>query len=1029
MNRSLTTLLLLLMMSYAAFAQPSLNFKRVTVNWPTIELYFTAGCNGSPASSMTKQDFKIFENGVEVKDFTLWCPDPTIGCAISVAMVFDASGSMSGSGNAGAKLAGHSFVDLMDGVLDEAEIIFFAEFVTIQQQMTTIKPMLHSAIDALPAGPANTGVWDGIYAGIIELINNGVNQCRAVIVLSDGIDTRSTRTVAEVITLANRHSIHVFTIGLGTGINATELELIAVLTGGRYYQTPNAGQLAAIYTEISTPNQDCIITYDRDCADGAMRTVELQLRNFCGGTDVKLKTYRPPLDSTAFSNLYMELGDAEGKGGTDVKVPLNLVTPIADELFYPFTFTLLFDPQCLQFKGVTTPPGSLLQGVPLTVTPVSGGVQIATSDRKLLNGNGTLMEFTFRGVNPQDTTCCDVSADSAGFEQGCFIPIIEPGEVCILPRKPVVNCTIDAPREVIWQGSIKDYTPNPFPVTMRIFNTGDKEATNVRFKIDYNASDVELVSPLSDVQTGTPKDLQPGEYTEVIWVVAAKRRTNGDSTEFCITASFDNHPDVTCCVKTYIPPTGPSVNCTIDAPREVIWQGSIKDYTPNPFPVLMRIYNTGDKEATNVRYKIDYDTANIQLVSPISDEQTGASNLQAGTYTEVVWQVAAKRRTNGDSTEFCITASFDNHPDVTCCIKTYIPPTGPSVNCTIDAPEIVADNANGRYNPMPFPVTVTVTNTGGMRTDTVFATITLVGDLTLATGEQATKRLLPSLLFPNQQGQAQWMLRHPTTTEEKQYVIQVRVKTSNADSTLCEKTVIIPVMQNTLAVRITPDGPTTFCEGEEVVLDAGTGFSSYNWSTGATTQKITITASGSYWVTVGNTAGQSANSDTIKVNVLPLPPKPAISRQGDILLADNAATWQWLRDGNLIAGETKQFFAITDVGTYSVRVTNAEGCQNTSDPIIVSVLTLEEVAPLSFSFDVYPEPSYGNLYVRISSSDEAPMDIHIYTLLGSERYKRAIRPIRGSVIHEIDTRGWTKGVYFVRVNRGGQSIIKAVTIR
>ena len=55
---------------------------------------------------------------------------------------------------------------------------------------------------------------------------------------------------------------------------------------------------------------------------------------------------------------------------------------------------------------------------------------------------------------------------------------------------------------------------------------------------------------------------------------------------------------------------------------------------------------------------------------------------------------------------------------------------------------IVADNGNVRYNPMPFPVTVTVTNTGGMRTDSVFATIYMTPDLTLATGEQSTKRVL-----------------------------------------------------------------------------------------------------------------------------------------------------------------------------------------------------------------------------------------------------------------------------------------------
>ena len=83
----------------------------------------------------------------------------------------------------------------------------------------------------------------------------------------------------------------------------------------------------------------------------------------------------------------MELGDAEGKGGTDLKVPLNLITPIDEKMFYPFTFTLLFDQSCVSFKSVATPPGSLLEGIPVTITPVAGGAQVSVLDRKLLRNN------------------------------------------------------------------------------------------------------------------------------------------------------------------------------------------------------------------------------------------------------------------------------------------------------------------------------------------------------------------------------------------------------------------------------------------------------------------------------------------------------------------------------------------------------------------------------------------------------------------------------------------------------------------
>jgi hypothetical protein len=114
-------------------------------------------------------------------------------------------------------------------------------------------------------------------------------------------------------------------------------------------------------------------------------------------------------------------------------------------------------------------------------------------------------------------------------------------------------------------------------------------------------------------------------------------------------------------------------------------------------------------------------------------------------------------------------------------------------------PTIYADNANVRYYPIPFPVTVTVTNEGDMRTDSVFAEIVLPPDLKLAENDAPdcfTKTLKHPRLFPQQSSTTQWMVTHPPTTEEKQYTIQVWVKTANADSSLCEAVVTIPPLES-----------------------------------------------------------------------------------------------------------------------------------------------------------------------------------------------------------------------------------------
>lgn len=59
---------------------------------------------------------------------------------------------------------------------------------------------------------------------------------------------------------------------------------------------------------------------------------------------------------------------------------------------------------------------------------------------------------------------------------------------------------------------------------------------------------------------------------------------------------------------------------------------------------------------------------------------------------------------------------------------------------------------------------------------------------------------------------------------------------------------------------ITTTGNLNQCGGGILFLNANGGYSSYNWSTGANTQNITITQSGVYTVTVANTAGCKASA-------------------------------------------------------------------------------------------------------------------------------------------------------------------------
>ncbi len=79
--------------------------------------------------------------------------------------------------------------------------------------------------------------------------------------------------------------------------------------------------------------------------------------------------------------------------------------------------------------------------------------------------------------------------------------------------------------------------------------------------------------------------------------------------------------------------------------------------------------------------------------------------------------------------------------------------------------------------------------------------------------------------------------------------------------------------QPVLTASIAPVGNAlTICSSNTLTLSAPNGFATYTWSNGATTQQITISASGTYSVTVTDVAGcSSPASDAISITVIPAP--------------------------------------------------------------------------------------------------------------------------------------------------------------
>jgi hypothetical protein len=613
-----------------AEAQPTLNLKRIVNNWPTIEVYFSAACKGQPAYFTDKKYFRVYEEGTQVRDFELWCPDPMVRCAVSLSLVFDASGRMSGEGNAGAKEAGKTLIDLLDGVSDESAVVFAGDVVSVPVMMTSGKELLRAAVDALPAS-GGAAIWDGIYIGLQELLEGGVNPCRAIIALSSGVDDVSSHTPEELISYANRNRIRIFTVGLGSTIESKVLQNIADLTGGRYYQTPVPSQMTAIYQEISTiifqGFQECIITYQASCMDGSFRKVDLSLVDFCDGQDTKTKQYKAPRDSSTYQTMRVRLGDVVCKPLTKVAVPLLLQDVTDNTILYPPACTIRYDEKRLRFERLEFPPGSLLASAPYTLSQAPGAVTVRFTERVGMDARkapSTLaaLLFTATDVNTRDSVFTPVEIDSFAFSGGCLVATALGGRVCILAGGPEMSCLPFAPA-LSWDAATHQYGPSPFAVTATFRNSGDRPVLRPRYRIEYDTSEFRLLNPISNTQASTLATVEPQQSDNVAWQLVPWPRAADKVCTVAITASFDNHDALRCEKQITVPRAQALLGCTLEvAPIAAI--DSEFRYEPMPFAVTLTARNLGTLPSDTVRGRLLL-PAGLEFAPP--DSGTDGSKL------------------------------------------------------------------------------------------------------------------------------------------------------------------------------------------------------------------------------------------------------------------------------------------------------------------------------------------------------------------------------------------------------------------
>ncbi|MEI8201381.1 MAG: glycine-rich domain-containing protein [Bacteroidota bacterium] len=145
----------------------------------------------------------------------------------------------------------------------------------------------------------------------------------------------------------------------------------------------------------------------------------------------------------------------------------------------------------------------------------------------------------------------------------------------------------------------------------------------------------------------------------------------------------------------------------------------------------------------------------------------------------------------------------------------------------------------------------------------------------------------------------------------------------SGNTTTCSFTVTV---QDSILPKIITNGNTTFCEGGNVVLDAGS-YLSYVWNTGDSTETITAVTGGVYSVTVTNGNGCAGVASITLIRN----PKPAPTITGGSMFCTSGIIDAGIYNSYLWNDEsTQETLTVTSTGNYSVTVTDGNGCIGTS---------------------------------------------------------------------------------------------------
>jgi VWFA-related protein len=247
---------------------------------------------GVPVTGLEAADFEVVDGGQKRQIERLY---PARDVALVMGLAIDSSGSMAPLWRQTLE-ASTEFLDSTLAERDRAFVVDFDSSLRLLQPVTGDKAALRGSLSRLrPDG--GTALYDSILFSLLQFEDEPGR--RALVVLTDGVDSESRADPRRAIEFGKRLGVPVYVIGMsggagqggpGAGLALAsargELTLITDPTGGRLFHVASPEQVSRVFEQIRDElHSQYVLTYytDRAPGVGARPTVKV-LRK---GTRVK----------------------------------------------------------------------------------------------------------------------------------------------------------------------------------------------------------------------------------------------------------------------------------------------------------------------------------------------------------------------------------------------------------------------------------------------------------------------------------------------------------------------------------------------------------------------------------------------------------------------------------------------------------------------------------------------------------------------------------------------------------------------